>query len=180
LNVRLLYKQKVFGILLPQIIKGYNTSNTHNKENYLISLSLILNNVPHSILKSYLNEILPLILNSLNLQNPIILNASLATCDIIINESPDLVIPHLSTLIPKLVSLSIGKIVVDGNLVNNEAVRLLSLKCLQKIFSNIELKYVIPFQKSTLNKLTTGLDDKKRTVRKLCCDVRQTLFELGK
>ncbi|CUM51278.1 uncharacterized protein AC631_02481 [Debaryomyces fabryi] len=180
LNVRLLYKQKVFGILLPQIIEGYKTSNTLNKENYLISLSLILNNVPHSILKSYLNEILPLILNSLNLQNPIILNASLATCDIIIDESPDLIIPHLSTLIPKLVGLSIGKIVVDGSLVNNEDVRLISLKCLQKIFSNIELKYVIPFQKSTLNKLTPGLDDKKRTVRKLCCDVRQTLFELGK
>lgn len=180
LNVRLLYKQKVFGILLPKIIEGYNISNNRNKENYLISLSLILNNVPHSILKSYLSEILPLILNSLNLQNPIILNASLATCEIIIDESPDLVIPHLSTLIPKLVDLSMGKIVVEKSLVNNEEVRLISLKCLQKVFSNIELKYIIPFQKSALNKLTPGLDDKKRTVRKLCCDVRQTLFELGK
>ena len=76
--------------------------------------------------------ILPLILNSLNLPNPIILNASLATCEIIIDESPDLVIPHLSTLIPKLVGLSMGKIVVEKSLVNNEEVRLTSLNCLHK------------------------------------------------
>ena len=33
------------------------------------------------------------------------------------------VIPHLSTLIPKLVGLSMGKIVVEKSLVNNEEVR---------------------------------------------------------
>lgn len=180
LNVRLLYKQQIFSILIPKLIEGYNESNEHTKENYLISLSLILNNVPHTILKSHLSHILPLILNSLNLKNPIILKASLATCEIIIDESPELVIPHLSSLIPKLIELGIDKIVLNKSLVNNEDVRLTSLRCLQKIFSGIDLKYVTPYQKSALNRLTPGLDDKKRVVRKLCCDVRQTLFELGR
>lgn len=178
LNVRLLYKQRFFEIVLPELIKGYNSGT--NKEVYLISLSIILSNIPNSILKLHLEEISPLILSALNINNTVILQASLTTFKIIISESPAIITPHLSSLIPKLLELVTSKKVIDKTLINNEQIRLLSLEALQGIFQNIGLQNIVPYQKQAIKQLTIALDDKRRNVRKLSSDVRQVLYELGR
>lgn len=180
LNVRLLYKQRLFEIVLPQLIESYQANENQNQEIYLITLSIILNNISTSILKPHLPDIFPLILSSLNIMNSVILEASLSTLKIIIIESPSLITPHLSNLVPKLVDLSTNKKIINRKQINDEKIRLLSLEALLGIFSTIELQYLIPFQKQAINKLVIGLDDKKRRVRKLSSDVRQVLYELGR
>ncbi|ODV66994.1 ARM repeat-containing protein [Hyphopichia burtonii NRRL Y-1933] len=178
LNVRLLYKQQLFEIILPKLISGYEAGK--NQEIYLNSLSIILNNISTAILKPHLNEISPLVLKSLNINNSLILEASLSTFEIIISESPDTVTPHLSNIIPKLLSLVSSKKVINKQLINTEKIRLLALKSLMGIFTSIDLPNVIPYQKSAINKLEIALDDKKRVVRKYASDVRQVLYELGR
>lgn len=175
-NVRLLYKQRIFEIILPTLIEGFNSSTlSSSKSSYLITLSNILQNIPTKILKPHLSTITPLILTSLSIKDSAILKSSLETCEIIIGESSDIIIPHLQSLIPRLVD-----IVITPNSVNTEEIRLLSLSCLVSVFTKIELKHVLKFQKSTTIKLVQGLDDKRRSVRKLCSDLRQVLFELGR
>lgn len=175
LNVRLLYKQRLFELVLPRLVEGYAT---HNKEEYLVSLSIVLNNITSSILKPHLSDITPLILKSLSVNNPVILEAALNTFTIIIGDSPDLLVPHLSSVVPKLLDLSTKKI--GRPQINTEPIRLLALEALKNIFTAVALPSVVPYQKDAIRLLVVALDDKKRSVRKLASDVRQVLYELGR
>lgn len=178
LNVRLLYKQRFFEIVLSELVKGYHAGT--RPEVYLISLSIILSNIPTSILKLHLQEITPLILSALNINNSVILQASLSTFKIVVDEAPTTIVPHLSSLIPKLLELATTKKIVDRTLINNEHIRLLSLEALKGIFQNMELQKIVPYQKQAIKQLTVALDDNRRNVRKLSSDVRQVLYELGR
>lgn len=181
LNVKLLYKQQIFESILQKLISSFAATDDDNKrEVYLSTLAIIINNVSTKILKPHLEEIFPLVLNGLTIENSSILEASLQTFKVIIFESPQLISENLSSLVTKLLDLSTTKIVVNRKLVNHEQVRLLSLECLMGVFTKLEMAKVVKYQNSTRNLLTAGLDDKKRSVRKMTCDVRQMLYELGR
>lgn len=175
-NVRLLYKQRLFESIIPTLISGFQESSTASRKlSYLIALSNILRNISTKVLTPHLATITPLILTSLSIKDSDILISSLETCQIIITESPDIIIPHLQSLIPRLVEIS-----TYPSSINNLEIRIFALQCLNSIFTKIELQQVVKFQKLTTFKLTKALDDKKRSVRKMACDLRQTLFELGR
>ena len=176
-NVRLLYKQRLFDTLLPLLMEGYQ--NTKD-EVYLVSLSILVENVLSSLLKGHLDELSSMVTNSLPINNPVIVGSALKTLKILIDEAPELVKPHLNTIIERLIALVVQKIVAGKRLVNAENVRCEALVCLLKIFQNLELEYTVPYQKGTIKKLEPALDDKKRLVRKYCCDLRQVLYELGR
>lgn len=170
LNTRLLYEQKIFELLLPELKLKYSETKD---EIYLSSLSLILQNLSSKVLRSYIEEVFPLILNSLLLKNPDVLRATLGILDLVITEKPDLISPHLSTIIPTL-SRNVVRRKYD------EEIRILSLRCLLDIFNTLPYTQLIKYQSNVLKDLTKGLDDPKRKVRKLCCDIRQLLYEIGK
>lgn len=177
LNVKLLYKQQVFEIILPQLIESYNESQGNKSgEIYLNSLSLVIEHLPKNVLVSHLELILPLVLNGLTITNSNIIKASLSTLAIIIDENPSIVAPYVSKLIPNLLQLSTKKVVVNKTLVNTEDIRALGLLNLLQIF--IKFDDTIQYKESTLRLLKPALDDKKRRVRKICCDLRQALYEL--
>jgi DNA repair/transcription protein MET18/MMS19 len=177
LNVKLLYKQQVFEIILPQLIESYNESQASKSgEIYLNSLSLVIEHLPKNVLVSHLEQILPLVLNGLTINNSNITRASLSTLAIIIEENPSIVSSYVSKLIPNLLQLSTKKVVVNKVLINTEDIRALSLLNLLQIF--IKFEDTIKYKESTLRLLKPALDDKKRRVRKICCDLRQALYEL--
>lgn len=181
LNVKLLYKQQVFEITLPKIVSNYSKASVLEKETYLVSLSVMLDNIPSRVLKPQLGSIMPLILNGLDANNSVILKAALSTFKVIIGELSELIVAHLASLVPKLTALATVKTHrAPKELVNTEDIRSLALECLLGIFSTVELTKVVPFQKVTITKLVVALDDKKRSVRKLASDVRQVLYELGR
>jgi DNA repair/transcription protein MET18/MMS19 len=176
-NVRLLYKQRLFDTLLPLLMAGYQDTKD---EVYLVSLSILVENVLSSLLKGHLNELSSMVISSLPIDNSVIVGSALKTLKILIDEAPELVKPHLNNIIERLIALVVERIVVGKKLVNAENVRCEALVCLSKIFQNIELEYTVPYQKGTIKKLEPALDDKKRLVRKHCCDLRQVLYELGR
>lgn len=181
LNVKLLYKQQVFEVILKHLIEHFKTTEDDSRREILLNtLAIIINNVSTKILKPHLQEVFPMVLNGLTYESSSILEASLQTFKVIIYESPQLILENLGSLIGKLTDLSVNKIVVDKKLVNNEQIRLLSLECLQGLFEKLDLGDVVKFQVPIRNKLTVGLDDKKRSVRKKTSDVRQMLYELGR
>ncbi|GEQ70685.1 hypothetical protein JCM33374_g4364 [Metschnikowia sp. JCM 33374] len=181
LNARLLYKQQIFESLLQKLLTSF-TSNQEatRREVNLTTLAIIINNVSAEILKPHLKEVLPLVLNGLSITNSSVLEASLQTFKVIIQESPDLIQENLSSLLSKLIFLSTNKVLVKQKLVNNETIRLLSLDCIMGVFTKLEYTKLVKYQNSTRAELARGLDDKKRNVRKKTTDVRQILYELGR
>lgn len=181
LNVKLLYKQQTFESILPKLIKSFGSAdNVTRREICLGTLATLIDNVSTKILKPHLKEVFPLVLDGLTYENAMILKASLLTFKVIIFESPELIQENLGSLVKKLVDLAVTKIVVGRKLVNNEQIRLLSLECLEGLFLKLELAQVVKYQVPTRNGLSAGLDDRKRSIRKKTCDVRQTLYELGR
>lgn len=181
LNLRLLYKQQMFGVVLKQLIARFKeVEDEARREILLNTLAIVIKNVSANILKPNLEEIFPMVLNGLTFENSSILEASLQTFKVIIYESPNLILENLGSLITKLTDLGTKRIAVNGKLVNNEAIRLLSLECLMGLFEKLPLAEVVKYQLPVRSRLSSGLDDPKRSVRKRTSDVRQLLFELDR
>lgn len=171
LNVRLLYKQQIFNTILDKILLNGESENII----YLNLLSILTKNIDSKILKLRINEIIPLIIKSLKVNN--LLDSSLDTLLIII-ENNDLM-DYLPFLVNRLVILATTKITIDGGRVaNNERIRYLSLSCLLNLLQKHEQSVIKIYKPEILAGLNKSLDDPKRSVRKLTCDIRQLLFEL--
>lgn len=181
LNVKLLYKQQSFEIILDRILKEFETIGSDERKEVLLgTLAIVIGNISSKILRPHLGEVFPMVLNGLSIQNSIILRASLDTFKVIISETPELISENIDSLLAKLVDLCTSKIIVNKCLVNDEKIRVLALECLEGIFKEMEHPQIIKYQATTRDKLKACLDDKKRSVRKKACDVRQHLYDLGR
>ena len=180
LNVRMLYKQNLFEALLPLLVDGFRLNEQRDKGTYLTTLALILTNVPAPVLQAHVEDILPMLVSTLKLNNTGMLVSVISTIEVLLTSLPEKTINYVSTLVPRFCELSTKKIIVRNAQVNTEEIRLKSLKCLLLIFTMLELHYTLPYRNSTLKALANALDDNKRTVRKLCSDVRQSLFVLDR
>ncbi|BAO41828.1 MMS19 nucleotide excision repair protein [Kluyveromyces marxianus] len=173
-NVRLLYKQKFFNHIATKMVESFKAAKVMTiKSNYLTGLSLVLKNTPSTITISYIKDLLPLLLQALQLENGEVRLSSLQTLNDTVEKNPQLITEHVHTLVPLLLGL------ISPSKYNNASVRLLSLEVLQKFPENVPLNYLIPLKSDIIMKLQIGLDDKKRKVRKQCIDTKQTYIELG-
>lgn len=167
INVKILYKQQIFQTILPLLVENFSTS----PDLYLNSLSIMIENVSSKILIQNLDQILPLALQGLKVRNSsLILSSSLSTLKVIITENR-LVLKKDDNrfLVSNLTQIATTKFKS-----NTEAIRVLSLECLLQLFGNTGLE---EFKKGVLVELRVGLDDKKRSIRKLTSDLRQILYE---
>lgn len=176
-NVRLLYKQKFFQIISPILVSNFqsNITDLKTKSNYLTALSYILKHTKREIIIPHLTSFFPLLLQALSLPNPQVRYASINTILSTIDEIPELVSDHLSTLVPNLL-----KLVKADDKLNKTDVRLVSLNCLEALTHCVKLEKLVPYQSRILKDLSPVLDDGKRTVRKAAVDARQAYFELGR
>ncbi|OWB55448.1 hypothetical protein B5S28_g1320 [[Candida] boidinii] len=176
INLRALYKQKYFNLILPIILDNFNNNSNdfRYKKNYLISLSLILKNIEKSIILPHLVEILPLILQALKVNSNSIKSSSLNILEIAITENPKLIIDQLQTTIPLLLDI------INEPSSNSES-KSVSLKCLIALAVNdsIKLQTLIPYKDTIIRNITLALDDNKRNVRKLASNCRQLYCDLG-
>ncbi|KAI5959486.1 uncharacterized protein KGF55_005314 [Candida pseudojiufengensis] len=167
LNVKLLYKQQIFEIILPYLLEDSDTEESIL--NYEI-LSQIISNISKNIIIPHLSEFLPFILKSFSINQTSIYRSSLKILEIIIIEDNSLILTNLKMIISNLILISTSN--------TNEEVKKLSLNDLLLIFQNFELEIVEKYKKSTLKDLESCLDDKKRSIRKLAIDLRQFIYEL--
>lgn len=163
LNVKLLYKQQMFNTILNKILSG-----SLDNDLKLNLLSILTKNIDSNILKLRINEILPLVIESLKFDH--LLSSTLANLLIII-ESGNGMINDLPFLMKRLVE------VLDYKSFN-EQIRTLALRCILELITVNEKDLVLIYKGDLLNGLSGSLDDPKRIVRKLTCDIRQELFEL--
>ena len=188
--IRLLHKQRFFMFVFPQIVSSASSqtinSGSHpipsftasfltiaTRSNYLIALSNIISNIPKEILLPELPTLLPLLLQSLNLPSPVLRANALNTLYVMVIESPEIVSPHLETMIPILTS----QITISPS--NPPKVRIAALRCLAILPSQLNFTAVDPFQKMVIRAIGGVLDDPKRVVRKEAVDCRHAWYISG-
>ena len=105
-TIRLLTNQKVFGISIPYISQAFRSADVTTKSNYLIALSGILRHISTDILMAEIETLLPLLLQSIDLENQDVKAATIQTLAIISEEIPGAVESHVSSLISRLLKVA--------------------------------------------------------------------------
>lgn len=192
-NIRLLTKQRVFTTITPLIssrIREVNTTGPnvpqHIKPAHLTALSGILSTIPSTLVMPELPTLLPLLLQSLDLQTAesiAVRTATLETLAVIIRENGVAVIDeagHVQSLVTRLLNTTTSP--SDRGPVNSLRLRVDALKCLfllaQTPSANVsvsragKLSPLLPVKNQVLRSLRFVLDDPKRDVRKAAVDAR--------
>lgn len=205
-NIRLLAKQRVFTTLIPLIsskIREINITNNadttaaestteHIKPAHLTALSGILSTISATLVMPELPTLLPLLLQSLDLQtagSQAVRAATLQTLAIIIRESGVTVIDecgHVQSLVSRLLKTAEHKSFSDGEdvKINPPRLRVDALRCLfllaqppnaedaPAIAKSGKASPLLPVRNQVLRALGFVLDDPKRDVRKAAVDAR--------
>ncbi|KAJ5290987.1 hypothetical protein N7478_000238 [Penicillium angulare] len=200
-TVRLLSKQRVFSTVIPLISSrirevniGCNNdspqSYDHIKPAHLTALAGILSTISTALVMPELPTLLPLLLQSLDLQTSdsvAVRAATLDTLGVIIRDSGVVVIDkcgHVHSLVQRLLKTTESKPASSG-IVNTPRLRVDSLRCLYLLAtkqaptesaSNARIPPAIspllPEKAQVLRSLRGVLDDPKRDVRKAAVDAR--------
>jgi DNA repair/transcription protein MET18/MMS19 len=105
--VRLLAKQKLFAFCIPKLVDGFRSASQEVKPNYLLALSNLIRNVPSKLVLGEIDTLLPLLLQSINLNDPEVKAATIDTLSVTITEASHLVSEHIGSLISRLLAASL-------------------------------------------------------------------------
>lgn len=171
LNVRLLYRQRFFTVVLPALVDGYKQANSQTKVNYMVGLAGLLRFTPSNVISSQLSQFLPLLLESLQVDNAGVLKAAIDTIMVTVKDNSEVFREHLNSIISELLQLSSTH--------KSEGVRISAINVLGLLPITFEVQYLQPYRGEVIRTLGKVLDDRKREVRKAACICRQAYFELG-
>ncbi|CAG8927084.1 unnamed protein product [Penicillium salamii] len=194
-TIRLLCRQKLFTTVIPLISSRIREVNTetesitppHIKPAHLTALSGILSTIPTSLVMPELPTLLPLLLQSLDLQtsnSTAVRKATLDTLAVIIRDNGVTVIDqtgHVGSLITRLLKTTTS----DKTAFNTPRLRADALKCLNLLAANQSppgtapnarappvISPLLPVKAQVLRSLRVVLDDPRRDVRKAAVDAR--------
>lgn len=170
--VRLLAKQKVFNICIPAIAKELRSVEIALKPNYLIALSGILRDIPTDVIMPEIDTLLPLLLQSLDLEDSDVKAATIQSLTVIGQESPKAVEGHIGSLVSRLLKSTANA------KVNTSGVRHSALRCLRIFPGRIKDSTLLPYKNTITGGLLTVLDDPKRHVRKEAVECRAAWFNM--
>lgn len=181
---RLLSKQKIFFLVVPKLVEVFKGSEQAIKPNYLVALSNILRYIPSKIFLPSLLQLVPLLLQSLDLPTPVgdqgavdVKLATLSTLSITILESANALQAHVSSLITRL--LATATYSRDrGSSGAPRRVRKEALRCLRIFPGTLRNELVLPYKRQIVRGLVVCLDDPKREVRKEAVECRARWAQL--
>ena len=171
-KIRLLAKQKVFNTCVSSVAKEYRTAKPATKSNYLVALSGILKHMPIEVVMPEIDSILPLLLQSLDLEDPDVRAATIQTLTVVIQESPGVVEGYVGSLVSRLL------ICVKFTKVNSANVRHNALRCLRVFPGRVKGTTLLPYKNQVTRGLLEVLDDPKRHVRKEAVECRASWFHM--
>ncbi|KAJ5520880.1 Armadillo-like helical [Penicillium fimorum] len=199
-TIRLLCRQRLFTTVIPLIssrIREVNVAGTddsapkapdHIKPAHLTALAGILSTIPTALVMPELPTLLPLLLQSLDLQTAdsvAVRTATLDTLAVIIRDNGVVVIDqcgHVQSLVTRLLKTTATNIGPGG--VNSPRLRADALKCLNLLATHQVpgaaanarappgISPLLPVKTQVLRSLRAVLDDPKRDVRKAAVDAR--------
>ena len=211
-----LHQQKFFNLAVPSLIGAFrdaaSTSRLEQsvkeatKANCLIALSGILSHLDYKLIQPELERVVPLLMQSLALEDDAVKKESMRTLVSIVAEDSESLEQHISTLITRLLVVATGVpapiAAAAGTSGKNFAAKLsgmpviktskanatstpsdpqtreLALRVLESLVSNMKSETLMPYQKQVVNRLAAALDDKRRAVRAMAVRCRAAWVEL--
>ncbi|XP_067215509.1 MMS19 nucleotide excision repair protein homolog isoform X2 [Linepithema humile] len=161
-NVKIFYKQRVFEHLLQQNVNFTNSM----RQNYLIVVVHLLEHIPEELLFLYLTELVPLLIESLSLNDEHLVTWTLISLKLLLDTKHDVFSDNAQCVIPRLLQLSTFR---------SMKVRIAALECLAN-YANYPTILINPYKQLVLDKLGTIIDDRKRLVRKAAVQARIRWF----
>ena len=171
-NIRLLAKQKVFSICMPTVAKEFRIAEPATKSNYLVALSGILKHMPTGVVMPEVDTLLPLLLQSLDLEDSDVKIATIQTLTTMSQENPKAVDGHVGSLVSRLLRC------VTYPEVKSVHVRLNALRCLRTFPGRAKGSTLLPYKNKVTKSLLNVLDDPKRHIRKEGVESRKAWFSM--
>ena len=171
-NIRLLAKQRVFNICMPAIARDFRNADVRAKPNYLVALSGLLRHVPNDIIMAEVETLLPLLLQTMDLEDSDVKAATIQNLTVISQESPEAVEGHVGSLVTRLLKSAANPAVNTANVRQN------ALRCLRVFPGKIKDSVLLPYRNTLTRGLLGILDDPKRHVRKEAVECRAAWFNL--
>ena len=112
-NIRLLANQKVFNYCIPRFAQSIRQAQGSAKRNYLIALSGILKYMGTDVLMSDVDTLLPLLLQSLDLEASEVKSATIETLIVIGQQSMQAIEGHISSVVSRLLDSTVYSDVND-------------------------------------------------------------------
>lgn len=100
--IRKLAKQRVLSLCLTNVSTQIQQADPSTKSNYLIALSGILLHVPNDVMAMELETLLPLLLQSLDLDDAAVRSATIESLTVMVSTNPAAVAEHANSLIKRL------------------------------------------------------------------------------
>ncbi|XP_076059030.1 MMS19 nucleotide excision repair protein isoform X2 [Oratosquilla oratoria] len=167
--VRLLYRQHFFESVLSGILVVFHQSSGISKHNTLLAVSSMLTHVPHQVLNVHITSLFPVLLSGLSSSEDFVVEGTLKTLSSVLTFPAHHASPHVSSLIPTLLSLATNHSLVT---------RLTSLECLCGLAS-LDTKILLPYREEVVRSLKVTLNDKKRLVREVSRKARCNWILVG-
>ena len=171
-TVRMLAKQKVFNVCVPTIAQQFRQADTAVKPNYLIALSGILKYMPTEVIMPEIDTLLPLLLQSLDLEDSEVKAATIESLEVVSQESPQGVEGHIGSLVGRLLKSA------RNPKANSLSVRHSALRCLRIFPGRVKDSNLLPYKNAVIRGLMAVLDDPKRPVRKEAVECRAAWFNM--
>ncbi|KAF2214828.1 hypothetical protein CERZMDRAFT_36364 [Cercospora zeae-maydis SCOH1-5] len=156
-----LYKQRAFSQLVKPINDRVRTAEPSAKINYLVAMSGILQWLPYSVIESSLADLMPALLQCMDLKDTgdqTVKYSTLVIFESVLMHDPAIVAEHARSLINRLLDATHG-------LPNEAKVRAKALRCLTLVPKQLKREAVVPYRRPVVKKLLSCLDDGKRNVR---------------
>jgi DNA repair/transcription protein MET18/MMS19 len=156
-----LHKHKSFALLVPSITAAFRHADPQTKPNYLIALSGALQWMPFDIVVEEVNQLITLLLQSLDLKGVNgVKEAAIGTLISTLIEKPAVLEEHANALISRLLTNATSK-----EAASPPAVRTAALKALLLVAEKFRQDVVLPYRRQVVKRLVFALDDAKREVR---------------
>lgn len=111
--IRLLANQKVFNYCIPRFAKSIRQAEGSAKRNYLIALSGILKYISTDILMTDVDTLLPLLLQSLDLEASEVKSATIESLIVISQQSVQAIEGHISSVVNRLLDSTVHSDIND-------------------------------------------------------------------
>ncbi|KZC14978.1 MMS19 nucleotide excision repair protein like protein, partial [Dufourea novaeangliae] len=164
-NIKIFYQQRVFEHLL----KKNHLFEDSSRQNYLTALVHLLEEVPMELLFMHLTKLVPLLIESLSLDNEQLIFSTLITLRVLLEAKHIIFSDKAQCFIPRFLKLITY---------NTMRVRIAALECLMN-YCNYPTILLNTYKQDVLEKLAISLDDRKRLVRKAAVKTRTQWFLVG-
>jgi len=164
----MMYKQRFFTMSLPLLLADYENAGSEIRCSYVMAVSQLMQFVPQQVLVPEIPRLLPVLLQSLNNEEPWL--TTLHTLTELMVDNSEIFQSYVDDLLPRLLALSSYRPMMK--------VRIAAVRCVAE-FSVMPVHLILPHQQKVLQQLGLITDDHKRLVRQEAAAARSRWFLIG-